>query len=115
MSNTEQIKYAEDGTALLSPEIQECLEDIKTAARAAAQELIESAGLCPGDILVVGCSTSEVTGNTIGHASVPAVARAVFEGIYEPVKQHGIYLAAQCCEHLNRALIIERECAEKYG
>ena len=64
---------------------------------------------------MVGCSTSEVAGHTIGKASIPAVAAALLEGLYPVLRERGIYLAAQCCEHLNRALIIERACAEKYG
>ena len=90
-------------------------EDIKSAARKAVSELIEAAELKKGDIFVVGCSSSEIIGEKIGNHSAFDAARAVFEGIYPVLCERGIYLAAQCCEHLNRALIIERECAEKYG
>ena len=68
-----------------------------------------------GDILVIGCSSSEIVGETIGHGSSIEAAEAVFEAIYPVLKEQGIYLAAQCCEHLNRALIIENECAKTYG
>ena len=68
-----------------------------------------------GDLLVVGCSSSEIVGATIGKGSSLEAAQAVFEGIYPYLKDKGIFLAAQCCEHLNRALIIEREIAEKRG
>ena len=91
------------------------LEEIKEQARAAVLELLESARLSRGDILVVGCSSSEVMGGRIGAASSTQAAAAVFAGIYPVLCQNGIYLAAQCCEHLNRALIVEREAAEKYG
>ena len=64
-----------------------------------------------GDILVVGCSTSEVTGNVIGTESSVEAAKYVFEGIYDVVCKNGIFLAAQCCEHLNRAIILEKEVA----
>ncbi len=84
------------------------LEAVKNAAKAAAAELCEVARLQPGDILVVGCSSSEVAGKTIGTASGVEVAKAVFDGIYEVTEARGIYLAAQCCEHLNRAIIIEK-------
>ncbi len=90
------------------------LAEIEKQAREIAEELVEKSGLEAGQILVVGCSTSEVCGDVIGKASVPEAAEALMRGLYPVVKQKGIYLAAQCCEHLNRALIVERECAEKY-
>ena len=91
------------------------METIKQQARQAALELIEAADLKKGQILVIGCSSSEIVGETIGHGSSLTAAEAVFEALYPILREKGIYLAAQCCEHLNRALIIERECAEKYG
>ena len=91
------------------------MEKIKQQAQAAVSELIETAGLRRGDILVIGCSSSEIVGGTIGHASSLEAAQAAFGAIYPILCERGIYLAAQCCEHLNRALIIERACAEQYG
>ena len=91
------------------------LKQIETESRAAVLELLAASGIGEGQILVVGCSSSEVTGNRIGHASVPAVAEAIVNGISPVLQEKGIFLAAQCCEHLNRALIIERACAERYG
>ena len=64
---------------------------------------------------MVGCSTSEVGGATIGTYSSPELAEMVFGGIYQATQEAGVYLAAQCCEHLNRALILEKEAAVKYG
>ena len=90
-------------------------EELTVEARNAASELVAAAGLRAGQILVVGCSTSEAVGGTIGKNSVYEAASAIVDGIYPTLKEKGIYLAAQCCEHLNRALIVERECAEKYG
>lgn len=81
----------------------------------AAKEIIEVAKLEEGDILVVGCSTSEVGGASIGTFSSPDLAEAVFGGIYQATTEANVYLAAQCCEHLNRALILEKEAAKKYG
>lgn len=75
----------------------------------AAEELIEKAHLKSGDMVVVGCSTSEVLGSKIGSNSSPDTAKILFENIYGVFKKNGIYLAAQCCEHLNRAIIIEKE------
>ena len=88
---------------------------IKQQAETAVRELLEVAGLRRGDILVVGCSSSEIVGETIGHGSSFDTAAEVFATVMPILAERGIYLAAQCCEHLNRALIIERECAEKYG
>ena len=68
-----------------------------------------------GELFVVGCSTSEVGGASIGTYSSPELAEVVFGGIYQATQEAGVYLAAQCCEHLNRALILEKEAAVKYG
>ncbi len=85
------------------------LNEIKKQAEAVARELCEKANLHKGQILVVGCSSSEVCGEKIGSHSSLETAQAVFAGIYEVTQELGIYLAAQCCEHLNRAIIVERE------
>lgn len=86
-------------------------KQIYNQAKQATDEVIKTSKLIAGDILVVGCSSSEIIGETIGQASSIDAAQAVFSGIYDALKAHGIYLAAQCCEHLNRAIIIERELA----
>ena len=93
----------------------EMFRDEMAQARKATEELVELAGLRAGDIFVVGCSTSEVRGENIGKGGSLDLAKALFEGIYPVLHERGIYLAAQCCEHLNRALIIEREAALRYG
>jgi len=82
--------------------------EITNAAQNAALELIESAGLESGHIVIVGCSTSEIAGERIGSHSVSEIGTSVFDALNETFSQRGIYLAAQCCEHLNRAIIIER-------
>ncbi len=91
------------------------MNEIKQQALTAVTELLETADLHAGEILVIGCSSSEIVGETIGHGSSLDAAEAVFESVYPVLKEKGIYLAAQCCEHLNRALILEAECAQKYG
>lgn len=83
--------------------------NVREEARNAVSELIEIAKLKKGDIFVVGCSTSEVLGNKIGTNSSPDTAKELFCGLYEPLKERGIYLAIQCCEHLNRAIVTERQ------
>lgn len=88
---------------------------IEQQAYDATKELLEKAKLKFGQLLVVGCSTSEVCGAGIGTYSSPEVAEQLFAGVYRAVKEQGVYLAAQCCEHLNRALILEEAAAERYG
>ena len=83
--------------------------DITKECITAIEDLIEKAHLKKGDIVVVGCSTSEVLGSKIGTNSSPDTAKILFESIYNVLNEKDIYLAAQCCEHLNRAIIIEKE------
>ncbi|MBE7035875.1 MAG: TIGR01440 family protein [Ruminococcaceae bacterium] len=90
-------------------------KEITQQAKTAVCELIEAANLQNGDLLVIGCSTSEVGGEKIGKGSSIEIAHALHEGIAPILVEKGIYLAAQCCEHLNRAVIIEAEAAEKFG
>ena len=75
---------------------------------AVAEELGEKANLKAGNILVVGCSTSEVLGSKIGTNSNPDTAKQIFEALRDYTQAKGVYLAVQCCEHLNRAIIVER-------
>ncbi len=85
------------------------MNQIYNEAYLCAKEIIEVAKLNKGDILVIGCSTSEVTGNKIGTNSSPETANDLFNGIKKATDEHGVYIAAQCCEHLNRAIIIEKD------
>lgn len=93
----------------------ELLEKLEQESYIAASEILDVANLREGNLFVVGCSTSEVIGGKIGTASSPETAQAVFNGIYRACQERKIYLVAQCCEHLNRALIMEREAADRYG
>ena len=86
-------------------------QEIFLQAARAAKELCERARLKRGQLVVVGCSSSEVNGDRIGSNSRPETAEMVLRGILQELSLRGIYLAAQCCEHLNRALILEREAA----
>ncbi len=85
------------------------MNNIFNEAYACACEIIESAKLNEGDVLVVGCSTSEVLGSKIGTDSSPETAKELFEGIKKAADEAGVFIAAQCCEHLNRAIIIEKD------
>lgn len=106
------------------------LDLIKKQAKAAITELLnygqvglEYAGtsshnippLKKGDIVVIGCSTSRVMGYHMGTHSTEDIARCIMEEVLPAVKERGLFLACQCCEHLNRAIVVERECMEKYG
>ncbi len=91
------------------------LNIIKDQAAQAVRELIEVAHLGQGDILVVGCSSSEILGEKIGTASSMDAAGAVLDGILPLLAEKGIFLAAQCCEHLNRALVLEASAAKAHG
>lgn len=95
------ITHAAENPALLA--------QVEREAAAAAQELVEAAQLRRGQIVVIGCSTSEVVGHQVGSWSTPEVAQAIFRGLSGVFTPLGVYLAAQCCEHLNRALIVEHE------
>ena len=90
-------------------------EEITLQARTVVTELLEQANMRPGSLLVIGCSSSEMVGEKIGKGSSMDAAQAAFAGIAPVLKEQGIELAVQCCEHLNRALILERRVAEKRG
>ena len=90
-------------------------EEITEQARSVVTELLEQAKLKPGALFVIGCSSSEMVGERIGKGSSMEAAQAAFRGIYPVLQQQGIWLAVQCCEHLNRALVLERSAAEQRG
>lgn len=90
------------------------LGQIRKQAQQAVAELCDAAHLRPGALFVVGCSSSEVLGERIGTHTSMDVAGALYEGIASELKERGVFLAAQCCEHLNRALVVERTVLERY-
>ncbi len=83
------------------------LETIRTDAATAAAQLVEAAKLHKGQIVVIGCSSSEAVGRRVGSWSTPEVGQAIFDGLNSVFAPKGIYIAAQCCEHLNRAIIVD--------
>jgi len=91
------------------------MQDIQQQVKTAIGELIEKAALKSGDVVVVGCSSSEVAGERIGTHSSVEVATAIVDGLLPLLTERGIALAAQCCEHLNRALIVEKAVADAHG
>ncbi len=95
--------------------VEVSLEEIAAQAKQAVQELLAVAKLNPGDLFVVGCSSSEVQHKKIGSWSSEEIGKTLFHAIYGELQAHGIRLATQCCEHLNRALIMEEETAKAFG
>ena len=89
------------------------LNNLKDQAKKTLKELISKAKLNSGDIVIIGCSTSEVIGKEIGTCSNIDVAQILFDGFIDIINENGLFLAAQCCEHLNRAIVVEKDVAEK--
>lgn len=90
------------------------LQEIKTQLQTALDAFFPAAKLMPGDILVVGCSTSEIFGEKIGSGGSLSCAQTVFDTISDYCSGAGVFLAAQCCEHLNRALVLTKEACERH-
>ena len=90
------------------------LTQLAVAVTSAAEELITVAKPKPGRIFVLGCSTSEVLGSKIGTVRSPETAEAIIKALLKVTRAHGLYLAVQCCEHLNRALVVEEEAMEAF-
>lgn len=91
------------------------MSNISIQATNAAQELLTKAKLIKGQVIIVGCSTSEVEGSKIGTNSNVDTAKEIVSAILAVGKQNGIFVAGQCCEHLNRAIVVEKEVAIKYN
>lgn len=96
------------GGTIHTAENKDILQRIRSDAAAAAAQLVEAARLHRGQIVVIGCSSSEAVGHQVGSWSTPEVGQAIYDGLQSVFGPAGIYMAAQCCEHLNRALIVER-------
>lgn len=90
------------------------LTSIREQAAEAARLLIQAAAPKGGELCVIGCSTSEVVGERIGSASNADVAKAIMDGLLPVLREAGIYVAVQGCEHINRSLCVERDCMERY-
>ena len=91
------------------------LSQIAAEVTAAAEELIAVARPKEGRIFVLGCSTSEVLGSAIGTARSPETAETIISAVLAATRSHGLFLAVQCCEHLNRALVVEEDALERFG
>lgn len=94
---------------------KENYEKVKSDARRVVAEFLEQAKLRCGNLVVIGCSTSEIAEHQIGSCSSAELGEAVFVTMYEELKKAGLSVATQCCEHLNRALIMTEADAERFG
>jgi uncharacterized protein (TIGR01440 family) len=90
-------------------------EDLKYTLKNMINEFLPAADLEAGGIVVLGCSTSEIAGGIIGKASEPLIGEMIINILLEVLKPLNIWLAVQCCEHLNRALVVEKKCAKENG
>lgn len=91
------------------------LTQIKKQAKQGLTELLNQAHLQQGDVLAVGLSTSEVRAERIGEAPSMEIGQAIIKTIIETLRPLGIHLAVQGCQHLNRALVVERAVAKERG
>ncbi|MBW7457538.1 TIGR01440 family protein [Paenibacillus sepulcri] len=91
------------------------LDTIAGDVEAVVRELAHAAQLRSGQLLVIGASTSEIIGQRIGTSGTLETAKAVYEGVEAARRDIGFHPVYQCCEHLNRALVMERDIAERYG
>lgn len=91
------------------------MDEIRQQTMKVINELLDTANMEEGQLLVVGCSSSEIASHRIGSFSSAEIGQTVFEAVHEETLKRGIFLAAQSCEHLNRALILEKDAALRYG
>lgn len=89
------------------------MSEIKQQLEKAFDELLEQSTYEDGDILVVGCSTSEVLGEKIGTSGSLETANEIFKTLKDKCDEKNLFLACQCCEHLNRALVVEKSLAKR--
>jgi len=91
------------------------MEGLRQQARKAIEEFLELFPMPEGSLFVLGGSTSEVLGEKVGTRPSLEAAEAILEGLLPPLLDRGILVAVQGCEHLNRALVVERRALEAYG
>lgn len=91
------------------------LSEIQKSTEHILSDFLQAHPLKRGALFVIGCSSSEVAGGTIGKNSSAEIGKTIFETAFRILSEKGIYLACQCCEHLNRALVVEEECALRFN
>lgn len=114
ISNNENSPFREEnrrdekmGTNTYTIDDKKLLDEIAKGCKSLAEEVCEKASLKSGQIIIVGCSTSMVLGKYMGTYSVPEVGEVIYKSLNEVFAAKGVYIAAQCCEHLNRAIVVE--------
>ncbi len=90
------------------------LDNIKSQLADLLNSFLEKYPQEAGSIFVIGCSSSEVNGGKIGKNSSEEIGKVIFQTANEILSAKNIFFACQCCEHLNRALVIEKKCAKQY-
>ena len=90
---------------------QEIIDRIDAAVAA----LCDKGRLEAGSVIVLGCSTSEVAGGQIGKASVPELGAVIAKAMIDTCRARGMEPAFQCCEHLNRAVVMEKSALRARG
>ncbi|MBR4082544.1 MAG: TIGR01440 family protein [Clostridia bacterium] len=96
-------------------ELNEIRVEAETVLSACVDELMAAGQIERGGVIVLGCSTSEVAGGKIGKASVPELGEVIAQAMLKACSAHGLQAAFQCCEHLNRAIVIEETTARAMG
>ena len=94
------------------------MSTVREDVEAVMNEILEKTVIGKDDIFIVGCSSSEVIGNRMGTSKdgeTDEVVAALYEIISRRITAKGAFLAVQCCEHLNRAVVIEKEAALRFG
>ena len=81
--------------------------EISRGLDAAVEALKDAGDIAPGGVIVLGCSTSEVAGARIGKGSVPELGEVIARAMLDACSKRGLYAAFQCCEHLNRAIVLD--------
>ena len=94
---------------------RDLLEQLKLQTEQLLKEFFAKVCMPQESILVVGCSTSEVLGQHIGQGGTIQVAQVILSSLLASVQERDIFLAIQCCEHLNRALVVEKNCQMRYN
>jgi uncharacterized protein (TIGR01440 family) len=92
----------------------ELLSNVAESVESNLRELVKIGGLKPGQLLVIGTSTSEVLGHHIGTSGTLNAAEPIYQAAAQVATEYGLFLAFQCCEHLNRALVVEEEVLNRF-
>jgi len=99
----------------MSKALEQTVQTIGEAVETNLRELVRAGGLRAGQLVVIGTSTSEVIGERIGTSGTLDAAAPIFAAARKVAGEQGLHIAFQCCEHLNRALVVEEETLRLFG